>query len=140
MNNNPILVRTFKNILALTFLFAFYIQFHGDYGPGGGFQAGVVAAIAYLLIALINGIDKAKAVISKKTVNYLLSFGAFLYMFIGVLGVILGSSFLDYSVLAHEFSHAQHYGLFLIELGVGITVFAAMTKISTLLMETAQND
>ena len=23
-------------------LFALYVQFHGDFGPGGGFQAGVI--------------------------------------------------------------------------------------------------
>ena len=31
-------------------LFAFYVQFHGDYGPGGGFQAGVIFAAAFVLL------------------------------------------------------------------------------------------
>ncbi len=144
MKNNIIALKAFRNILCITFLFAAYVQFHGDYGPGGGFQAGVVFAIGYLLIALIYGVDKAKEVISKKVVNILLALGALLYMFMGFFGVFVGSIFLNYSALTLvfdiSFADAQHYGLFLIELGVGITVFAAITKITTLLMETVQND
>ena len=34
-------------------LFALYVQFHGDYGPGGGFQAGVIVAVGVILHALV---------------------------------------------------------------------------------------
>ncbi len=31
-------------------LFGLYVQFHGDYGPGGGFQAGVIFGAATILL------------------------------------------------------------------------------------------
>jgi len=33
-----------KLLIPFILLFALYVQFHGDYGPGGGFQAGVIFA------------------------------------------------------------------------------------------------
>ena len=33
-----------KLLLPFILLFALYVQFHGELGPGGGFQAGVIAA------------------------------------------------------------------------------------------------
>ena len=33
-----------KILLPFILLFALYVQFHGDFGPGGGFQAGVIFA------------------------------------------------------------------------------------------------
>ena len=44
MKLDLILRVTTKLILPFMLLFALYVQFHGDYGPGGGFQAGVIAA------------------------------------------------------------------------------------------------
>jgi len=38
-------------------LFALYVQFHGDFGPGGGFQAGVIFAAGFILYGLIFGIE-----------------------------------------------------------------------------------
>ena len=42
-----------KVIIPFVILFALYVQFHGDFGPGGGFQAGVIAAAAIILYALV---------------------------------------------------------------------------------------
>ena len=44
-----------KLFIPLILLFAFYVLFHGDYGPGGGFQAGVIFAAAFVLHMLIFG-------------------------------------------------------------------------------------
>ena len=41
----------------------------------------------------------------------------------------MGGNFLSYSVLADEPTHGQHLGILLVELGVGITVAAAMITI-----------
>ena len=35
-----------KLLIPFILLFGFYVQMHGDYGPGGGFQAGVIIAAA----------------------------------------------------------------------------------------------
>ena len=63
MNQHLILRVVAKILIPLIALFAFYVQFHGDYGPGGGFQAGVILAAAVILYALIFGLDAAKMAI-----------------------------------------------------------------------------
>ena len=44
MINFPIIRVVTKLIIPYILLFALYVQFHGDFGPGGGFQAGVIFA------------------------------------------------------------------------------------------------
>jgi multicomponent Na+:H+ antiporter subunit B len=43
--------------------------------------------------------------------------------------MLLGGNFLDYDVLAADPVHGQHYGILIIELGVGVTVSAVMIGI-----------
>ena len=35
---------TSKLLIPFILVFGLYVQFHGDFGPGGGFQAGVIGA------------------------------------------------------------------------------------------------
>ena len=51
MRDNPILRVTAKILFAPIIVFGLYVQFHGDYSPGGGFQAGVIIAAAFILHA-----------------------------------------------------------------------------------------
>lgn len=126
MRKNPILRETSHLLIPAILLFALYVQFHGDYGPGGGFQAGVIFAAGIILYALLHGIRKAEKIISLTVAKILAAIGLLLYAGIGVLGILLGGNFLDYNVLAHEPTHGQHWGIFFIELGVGITVAMVM--------------
>ena len=57
INKNPILKETARVMVPVIVLYALYIQFHGDFGPGGGFQAGVIFAIGIILHALILGLE-----------------------------------------------------------------------------------
>lgn len=118
-----------KIIIPLTILFALYVQFHGDYGPGGGFQAGVIAAAAIILYALVFGLRLATHVIQPNVLKALAAIGVLIYAGTGVTSLLLGGNFLDYNVLASDPVAGQHIGIILIELGVGITVFAAMLSI-----------
>ena len=118
-----------KILMPFILLFALYVQFHGDYGPGGGFQAGVIFASVFILYALIYGIDNAKTVLPAGARRFLLAIGVLIYAGTGVFGIFMGGNFLNYSVLAHDHLHGQHLGINVIELGVGITVFAAMVTI-----------
>ena len=52
MNENPILRVSTKILFAPIILFGLYVQFHGDFGPGGGFQAGVIVASAFILYSI----------------------------------------------------------------------------------------
>ncbi len=118
-----------KLIVPLILIFALYVQFHGDFGPGGGFQAGVLFAAAYILYGLVFDMDHARAVVPPALLPLLIAAGLLIYAGVGVFGLLLGGNFLEYNVLAEDPIHGQHLGIMLIELGVGITVAAVMIAI-----------
>lgn len=129
MREKPVLRVTSKVLAAPILLFALYVQFHGDFGPGGGFQAGVIFASCFILYALVFGVAKAQEVMPPTLRRVLLGSGVLLYAGTGVAGLLLGGNYLDYSVLAKDPLAGQHLGILLIEFGVGTTVFAAMVTI-----------
>ncbi len=118
-----------KILIPYILLFALYVQWHGDFGPGGGFQAGVIFAAGFILYAIIFGVATVRDVVPATATRYLLVIGVLLYSGVGVAGLILGGNYLDYNVLAHEATHGQHLGILLVEAGVGITVASAMITI-----------
>ncbi|MGE0118633.1 MAG: Na(+)/H(+) antiporter subunit B [Dongiaceae bacterium] len=126
MKHHLILRVVAKLLIPFIMLFALYVQFHGDYGPGGGFQAGVIFAAAIILYAIIFGLEVARRVMPLALVRVMVAAGVLIYAGVGVASLLSGGSFLDYSVLAHDPVHGQHLGILLIELGVGITVAAVM--------------
>jgi len=110
-------------------LFGLYVQFHGEYGPGGGFQAGAIIATGLILHALLEGESAALRAIPRPVLFGMVTGGALLYSFIGVLGIALGGNFLDYSVLSDNPAKGQQLGIILIEAGVGVTVCGALLSI-----------
>jgi multicomponent Na+:H+ antiporter subunit B len=118
-----------KLMIPFILLFALYVQFHGDFGPGGGFQAGVIGAAAIIFYSLINGIDAARKVVPDAVVETMLASGVLIYAGVGVIGLLLGGNFLDYFVLSHDSVHGQERGIFWVEAGVAVTVSGVMLKV-----------
>ena len=118
-----------KLLLPFILLFALYVQFHGELGPGCGFQAGVITAGMVILYAIIFGVDAAKRIAPQRMVELMVPFGVLLYIGTGAAGLLLGKNFLDYSVLAHDPPHGRERGIFLVEFGVLITVSGTMTAL-----------
>lgn len=110
-------------------LFALYVQFHGDYGPGGGFQAGVIFAAAFILYGLIFGVRRTRVLLPPSVLRVMMASGLLLYAGTGIVAMALGRNLLDYGALAHDPVHGQHYGILVIELGVGVTVTAVMVSL-----------
>ena len=157
MNQFPIIRVVTKLIIPYILLFGLYVQFHGDFGPGGGFQAGVIIASAFILYGLVFGLGAVKRVAPPLVIEKLVALGVLVYAGTGVATTLIGragpdqlhghhdghaaaevhrvsANFLDYEALNHHFlpsflPHGQHLGIFLVELGVGITVTAVMTMI-----------
>ena len=119
-----------KLLIPFVLLFALYVQFHGDFGPGGGFQAGVIFAAAFILYSLVFGLQAARRVARPDVVEACVALGILLYAGTGLVAMLRGGNFLDYNALNHDHpSHGQHWGIFAVELGVGITVAAVMITV-----------
>jgi multicomponent Na+:H+ antiporter subunit B len=118
-----------KMLVPVILLFALYVQFHGDYGPGGGFQAGVIFAAGVILYSLVFGLEAGMQAVPPEILRPLAALGVLLYGGVGVATLLLGGAYLDYDVLAHDPVHGQHLGILLVELGVGITVASVLTLV-----------
>ena len=130
MTDHTILRVVSKLLLPYVLLFALYVQFHGDYGPGGGFQAGVIFAAGFVLYGLIFGLTAVRRVAPARMVELVIATGVLVYAGTGVATMLMGGNFLDYDFLnaAHP-STGQHYGILVVELGVGMTVAAVMIAV-----------
>ncbi|MGD2052500.1 MAG: Na(+)/H(+) antiporter subunit B [Gammaproteobacteria bacterium] len=129
MKHNLILRVIAKYLFPVIALFAFYVQFHGDYGPGGGFQAGVIFSVAFIFYTLVFGLDTTEKILPPHLLRILASTGVLVYAGTGVVTMSLGGNFLDYDLLSLEPVEGQHIGIILIELGVGMTVSSIMLMI-----------
>lgn len=124
-----------KLLIPFVLLFALYVQFHGDFGPGGGFQAGVIAAAAVIFYAIIFGLPAARRFVPDRIVEIMIGAGVLIYGGVGVIGILLGGNYLDYFVLAHDTVHGQERGIFWVEVGVAFTVSGVMAKVFYLFAE-----
>ena len=129
MKHHRVLRIVSKLLIPFIMLFALYVQFHGDFGPGGGFQAGVILASAFILYGLIFGLENARKVAPPAVVTRLVAAGVLIYAATGYAGLLKGGNFLDYGVLGATPVAGQHLGILIVEFGVGTTVAASMITI-----------
>jgi multicomponent Na+:H+ antiporter subunit B len=118
-----------KLILPFMLLFALYVQFHGDYGAGGGFQAGTIAGAGVILYALVFGLAAAQRIVRQGLVETMIPLGVLIYASVGVAGWLTGGNYLEYNHFAHDPVHGQEWGVFLVEAGVFVTVSSTMVAI-----------
>ena len=129
MRGDLILHVVAKLIMPFMLLFALYVQFHGELGPGGGFQAGVIIAAAIVFYGVIYGLPAARKLLPDSIVESMVAFGVLVYAGVGVAGLLLGGNYLDYFVLDADRVHGQERGIFWVEVGVAITVCGVMVKV-----------
>ncbi len=118
-----------KLILPFILLFALHVQFHGDYGPGGGFQAGVIAAGMVILVSITFGLSAAKRIAPRALVERMIPLGLLIYALTGAAGFAFGHNYLDYSGFAHDRAHGHEFGILLVEFGVLVTVSGTMVSL-----------
>lgn len=123
-----IIIRTLSRLLVPWIqLFALYVIMHGHSSPGGGFQGGVILAASFILMSIAYGIEEVKRRFPIKTLIVFTSLGVFIYGGIGLVCLLLGANFLDYGIL--PVVEPRGMGMLGIEIGVGITVMAALISI-----------
>lgn len=119
-----------KLLVPFILLFALYVQFHGDYGPGGGFQAGVIAAAMVILYAITYGLEPAKKAVPPAVAVAMVPLGVLIFAGTGVVTMLLGDNFLAYGALDHHNpAHGQHLGILIVEFGVLVTVAGTMVAV-----------
>ena len=130
MNSREVIIKIIsKKLIPLILLFALYVQFHGDFGPGGGFQAGAIFSAGFILYSLVFGFDKLVSAVSPRVLELISVTGVLLYIGVGFLCLVLGGEFLNYSVLGDTQAAGQHLGILLVEFGVFLTVFSVLLLI-----------
>ena len=129
MNEYIVLRVVTKALIPFILLFGLYVQTHGDFGPGGGFQAGVIFASAFILYGLVFGIGKTRRVFPSRLLLLLAALGVLIFAGVGVVALLMGGNYLEYAVLAGDPAFGNHIGIWLVELGVGMTVSSVMVTI-----------
>ncbi len=124
MNQYIVLRVVSKLMIPVIMIFALYVQFHGEYSPGGGFQAGIVFTAAFIVYTLLYGLEAAQKAISPAVAHALAAIGVLLFIAFGYASMLLGGNFLEYKVLLPNDQAGETFGIIGIELGVGITVAA----------------
>ncbi|WP_025771743.1 Na(+)/H(+) antiporter subunit B [Thioalkalivibrio sp. HK1] len=140
MRHNLVLKSAAKITLPFILLFALYVQFHGDYGPGGGFQAGAIFGAGIILYGLVFGTRNSRILMSPGIAPVAAVIGVFLYTGVGIVSMLLGANFLDYDVLAASDVAGQHLGILLVEFGVGLAVMSVMVIFFHAFVATAEED
>ena len=131
IDHHHLLLRVVTRLLVGTIiLFGLYVQFHGDFSPGGGFQAGVIIAAAFIIYGIVFGLREVQDVLPPWIAHRLMPLGVLIYAGTGVASMLLGYTFLDYGAFepGHP-SHGQHWGILVVEAGVGVTVAGVMVSV-----------
>lgn len=116
-----------RSLVPFVQLFGLYVIMHGHSSPGGGFQGGVILGASFILLSIADSVEEARRRFSLATMTLYTSAGVSLYAGLGLVCLLLGGNFLDYGVL--PITDARSIGMLIIEIGVGLTVMAAMASI-----------
>ncbi len=118
-------IRTISSLVVpFVILLSFYVQFHGDQSPGGGFQAGVLLASAFAVYIIVFDFK-----INEKLLHVLMPLGVLIYIATGVVPMFMGGNFLQHDVIADSDVTGWHLGIFFVEIGVFMTVASVMIMI-----------
>jgi multicomponent Na+:H+ antiporter subunit B len=127
IKNNIIAKTTAKITSPFIILYGLYILINGENSPGGGFQAGAIFATNIIILDMIGLIEFTSKF--EKSLLFLSSIGVLIYSFVGFLSFCFSSNFLDYSIFSNNFLSGEHIGIFIVEIGIAITVFSVLSML-----------
>lgn len=119
-------------------LFGLYVVFHGHYSPGGGFQGGAILAASVILLRIALDEKVNQLQFNKVYSIPLASLGVLIFFGVGLISLIFGGYFLDYSLLPFgdmDIPDLRSTGILLVEIGVGLAVMAILISIYDNLLE-----
>lgn len=111
-------------------IFALYTQTHGELGPGGGFQAGVMVAAAFILYGMVFGSAEMRRIVPRRITDITAALGVLIYAGTGWYAMLNGYEFMDHVALVPgNPGSGEPWGMTSVEWGVGITVCSVMLTI-----------
>ncbi|MCW8848713.1 MAG: Na+/H+ antiporter subunit B [Melioribacteraceae bacterium] len=129
MKNSLILITIVKYIIPLLLIFSFFLLLRGHNEPGGGFSGGLVAASAYALYAIANGVSEAEKLLIIDPLK-LIALGLLIALGSGSYPLLLDESFMTGVWLNNAIPVIGKLGTPLIfDIGVYILVLGIATKI-----------
>jgi multicomponent Na+:H+ antiporter subunit B len=129
---NPIVEGVASLIVPFIQIFGLYVIAHGHYGPGGGFQGGVILAASLLLLRLALGEDDEHRRLSPLAARAIALAGILIYATAGLLPMTAGGEFLNYASLpvrGVDGPELRSLGILIVEMGVGMVVWGTMITI-----------
>lgn len=129
-----VLDTAFRYLIPFVLIFAVYVLVHGEFSPGGGFQAGVMLAVVVILVRLVQG-RQAGWNLSRRGAVVLACLGTFIYAGIGLATLFFGGNVLDYGVLpiGEHGPEVRALGILGIEIGVTLAITGVFVIIFDLL-------
>jgi len=129
---NPIVNGVARFMVPFIQVFALYVIAHGHYGPGGGFQGGVILAASMMLLRLSLGEEEEHSRFSPTAASVVASIGILIYGVTGLLPMLLGGEFLDYARLPIPGLSApelRSLGILIVETGVSMVVWGTLVTL-----------
>ena len=125
----------------LLMIYGIYVLFHGEVSLGGGFQAGALFGLTYVIDVMVMTDRKNLMRLGKEGAVALAGVGTFIYVLGGILCLFGGGLFLEYATmpLIHE-AERHPTGMLIVEIGVAICVMATIITILNGIMERARWD
>lgn len=124
-------------LLPLMLLFSVFLLLRGHDAPGGGFAGGLVAASAFTLLALAEGVDAARRLL-KADPRTLAGVGLLAALGSGLPGLFAGRPFLSgrwwepragpWGTLSFGTPLLFDIGVYLVVLGAALTVILSLLK------------
>ncbi len=131
-SGSVIVRRTASLMIPLVQLFALYVLFFGQYGPGGGFVAGVMIAASLVFGLLVFGESGSTG---QRAASLMAGDGVGLILFVAVGGLCLigGGEFLNYSqapIPGLDSAARRYLGILMTQVGVALDVAVAAVSIT----------
>uniref|UniRef100_A0A832G7J7 Na+/H+ antiporter subunit B n=1 Tax=Ignavibacterium album TaxID=591197 RepID=A0A832G7J7_9BACT len=118
-----------RYLLPLLLIFSFFLLLRGHNEPGGGFVGGLVAAAAYALYFIANGVDEAEKLLKAEPIR-LISVGLLLAVLSTIPSIVIGKNFMTGVWLDTNFPVIGKIGTPLVfDVGVYLLVLGVALKI-----------
>lgn len=116
----------------LILIYAIYVLFHGEVSLGGGFQAGALIGMTYLLDVMVGKRKRPIFNLPKYRSAALAGLGPFIYALTGLISVFAGGLYLEYNRLPFNIHQAELHSIGITAVEIGVTIGVAGTIITIL--------